>query len=92
MRVGSDEEWHKLVLYFPSERRFDYDHPLARIRLQLHRCALDAGVDCYLDPETGDSVLTAASLMDRGFCCSLGCRHCPFTGGQRHAIKGIAPQ
>ena len=90
-RTGLTVEWAQQLLYFPSERRFDYDHPLAALRLQRHRDALMAGAASYVDPETGDTVLTAESLMEQGFCCSLGCRHCPFTGGRRQVIPGIVP-
>jgi hypothetical protein len=33
----------------------------------------------YLDPFTGLFVMTANFHIDRGYCCSRGCRHCPFT-------------
>ncbi|KJE76654.1 DUF5522 domain-containing protein [Ferrimicrobium acidiphilum] len=83
--VSSDfkDNWDQTVLYFPSERRFDYDHPMAMVRLTLHRDALAVGAEAYCDPVTGDFVLCSRALMERGFCCSLGCRHCPFTGGRR---------
>ncbi len=83
--VSSDfkDNWDQTVLYFPSERRFDYDHPMAMVRLTLHRDALAVGAEAYCDPVTGDFVLCSRAFMERGFCCSLGCRHCPFTGGRR---------
>ena len=34
------------------------------------------GIDYYL--EDGLVVLTAQYLRDRGYCCTSGCRHCPF--------------
>ena len=43
-----------------------------------HRQAEDAGLDRYLDPESGLLVMTASYLQRRGRCCRSGCRHCPF--------------
>jgi hypothetical protein len=34
------------------------------------------GVDFYFDD--GLMVLTRRYLLDRGYCCSNGCRHCPY--------------
>ena len=34
------------------------------------------GIDYYL--EDGLVVLTAQYLRDRGYCCTSGCRHCPY--------------
>lgn len=44
----------------------------------------DAG---YADPATGYFVFTRASLLERGYCCGNGCRHCPYGGhaGRSHA-------
>jgi hypothetical protein len=41
-----------------------------------------AGLSTYLDPGTGASVMTAAYLAERGTCCDLGCRHCPWVGAE----------
>lgn len=35
------------------------------------------GVDFYF--ERGLMVLTEKFLLDRGYCCGNGCRHCPYT-------------
>ena len=32
----------------------------------------------YEDPDTGFWVMTAATLLERGYCCGNGCRHCPY--------------
>jgi hypothetical protein len=37
-----------------------------------------AGEDYYMDSETGFMVFTAKYLLRRGYCCSSGCRHCPY--------------
>ena len=37
---------------------------------------LIAGIDYYL--KNGLVVLTAQYLRDRGYCCTSGCRHCPY--------------
>lgn len=34
------------------------------------------GIDYYF--ENGFMVLTAHFLKKRGYCCSNGCRHCPY--------------
>lgn len=38
---------------------------------------LKEGVDYYLNEE-GYVVLTEQYHLERGYCCSGGCRHCPF--------------
>jgi hypothetical protein len=35
-----------------------------------------AGIDYYM--ENGLLVFTAQYLRDRGYCCTSGCRHCPY--------------
>lgn len=42
------------------------------------------GVDYYLSPE-GYRVMTELFLVKRGYCCSNGCRHCPYSP---KAVKG----
>ncbi len=37
---------------------------------------LEEGIDYYF--ENGLMVLTARFLLDRGYCCGNGCRHCPY--------------
>ena len=34
------------------------------------------GIDYYY--ENGLMVLTEKFLLDRGYCCGNGCRHCPY--------------
>ena len=34
------------------------------------------GIDYYV--EDGLMVFTAQYLRDRGYCCTSGCRHCPY--------------
>jgi hypothetical protein len=34
------------------------------------------GIDFYFDE--GLMVLTRKYLLERGYCCGNGCRHCPF--------------
>jgi hypothetical protein len=38
--------------------------------------ALVEGLDYYF--EGGLMVLTSKYLLDRGYCCKNGCRHCPY--------------
>ena len=42
------------------------------------------GVDFYIDPQ-GYRVMTEFYLVKRGYCCSNGCRHCPYSP---RAVKG----
>ncbi len=46
--------------------------------MQAHRVAVRRGEAGYLDPTTGLFVMTAAYLIERGYCCDRGCRHCPW--------------
>ncbi len=62
----------------PHPSRLTPDHPQRAEILARHDRAGAAGLSCYLDPATGYSVLTAAYLADRGYCCNQGCRHCPW--------------
>jgi hypothetical protein len=52
----------------------------ARAIEEAHRRAVEVGEEGYADPETGNFVFTAVSLLDRGYCCDSGCRHCPYRG------------
>lgn len=62
----------------PSPGRLAPDHPLWEEVLARHARALAAGEPTYVDPATGDVVLTADALVERGTCCGSGCRHCPW--------------
>lgn len=63
----------------PSPARLPAGAPGRAEVLARHAAALAAGEATYVDPATGYRVLTAGFLADRGTCCSLGCRHCPYT-------------
>lgn len=43
-----------------------------------HAEAIDRGELGYADPATGLFVMTAQYLIDPGYCCEQGCRHCPY--------------
>jgi hypothetical protein len=43
-----------------------------------HDLAVREGESTYVDPDTGYLVMTAATLLERGYCCGNGCRHCPW--------------
>jgi hypothetical protein len=47
------------------------------------------GEDYYL--ENGYWVFTAKYLLQRGYCCRSGCRHCPY-GFVREENKSNSPQ
>jgi len=42
------------------------------------------GIDFYMNPD-GYRVMTEYFLVKRGYCCSNGCKHCPYSP---KAIKG----
>ncbi|MGE0708174.1 MAG: DUF5522 domain-containing protein [Planctomycetota bacterium] len=46
--------------------------------LERHRAACARGEAGYLDPESGLFSPTSVFLRARGYCCGLGCRHCPW--------------
>ena len=62
----------------PHPSRLPPDRPGRDALLEAHRRALEAGEAGYLDPDSGLFVLTARFLLDRGYCCTRGCRHCPY--------------
>lgn len=66
----------------PAAQRLPLDHPRRAEILTAHGAALAGGEAMYSDPETGLSVLTAAYLADRGYCCERGCRHCPYVADE----------
>ena len=48
------------------------------------------GVHFYFD-ESGLMVLSEKYLLERGFCCGNGCRHCPFDFKKaNHTAAGTA--
>lgn len=56
-----------------SESKFNYQEIMKR-----HIEAINNKQDIYIDPDTGNTVLTAEFLLSRGYCCESGCRHCPY--------------
>jgi hypothetical protein len=44
---------------------------------------LEEGLDYYF--ENGLMVLTAHFLLNRGYCCGNGCRHCPYPEDEKPA-------
>lgn len=56
-----------------SESKINYQEIMKR-----HSEAIINKQDIYIDPETGNTVLTAEFLLSRGYCCESGCRHCPY--------------
>lgn len=52
--------------------------PLLEATRQAHKQACKNKEGFYIDPKTGLKVATEYYLLKRGFCCSSGCRHCPY--------------
>ena len=68
-------------LHVPAPSRLAPDHPRRAEILARHERAVAAGLSSYVDPVTAYSVLTSGYLAERGYCCSQGCRHCPWEPG-----------
>ena len=49
-----------------------------RRRHGAHAAAVAANLPWLRDPVNGLTVFTARFLAERGYCCSSGCRHCPY--------------
>ena len=62
----------------PLPNRLPSTHPRLREITERHDAALAGGLPTYADPVSGLSVFTADFLARRGYCCSSGCRHCPY--------------
>jgi Family of unknown function (DUF5522) len=67
-------DWRQL----PAPSRLPLDRPDRDEILTRHDRALASGMSTYLDPTSGWIVFTANYLAERGYCCSAGCRHCPW--------------
>jgi len=62
----------------PIAQRLSPLHPRWMEIMSRHNAAVGDGKPTYADPSSGLSVMTARFLADRGYCCTSGCRHCPF--------------
>ncbi|CAN5436445.1 hypothetical protein BH10ACT1_BH10ACT1_36240 [soil metagenome] len=80
MRDGPSGPRRARWLELPHPSRLADDHPRRVEVLARHDRACAASLSSYVDPGTGYTVLTAAYLDDRGYCCGNGCRHCPWEG------------
>jgi hypothetical protein len=54
--------------------------------IMVNSMRLEEGIDWYRDPETGLEVWTRKFLLDRGYCCNGGCRHCPYDDAGRPIV------
>lgn len=48
--------------------------------IERHEAAIQNKMKVYKCPESGLNVMTSKYLAERGYCCSSGCRHCPYDG------------
>jgi hypothetical protein len=48
------------------------------VRLLKYSMKLVEGIDYYIEEKSGLMVLTSLFLLKRGFCCSNGCKNCPY--------------
>ncbi len=60
---------------------------------EVHRAAVAAGAEHYIDPDTGYLVFTELFHRARRRCCASGCRHCPYqhAGVPAERRKGLVP-
>ncbi|MBL8901064.1 MAG: hypothetical protein JNM84_25770 [Planctomycetes bacterium] len=66
------------------------DPAIEEAAARAHAEAERAGRGTYVDPATGYLVQCASALRQRGRCCGLGCRHCPYPReAQRDAGRAI---
>ena len=54
---------------------------------ELHKEACLNHEDSYMNPETGYEVFTEYFLLERGYCCKSGCRHCPYSYNEKNPIS-----
>jgi hypothetical protein len=47
----------------------------------------EEGRDYYVD-RWGRVVFTATYLLERGYCCGNGCRHCPYPPSEKKVKPG----
>jgi hypothetical protein len=66
----------------PHQTRLRPTHPYFLAIMDAHQLAVNAGLAVYRDPVSGLAVFTAAILAQRDFCCTSGCRHCPYVGSE----------
>ncbi len=59
---------------------------------QVHDAALVAGLDTYIDPATGYTVMTELALLAQGKCCGSGCRHCPYPPDEQRPAGRPSPR
>lgn len=62
----------------PHADRLSPDDPHYSEIIRLHSVAMERGEAGYPDPASGAYVMTAATHLTRGRCCTNGCRHCPY--------------
>ena len=62
----------------PDASRLSPRHPLFGEIMAAHDAAVARGDKTYTDPASGLLVLTRRAHLERGTCCSSGCRHCPY--------------
>lgn len=53
------------------------DSPKSKVSAADNSPLGDKGADYYVN-ENGLVVFTAKYLLERGYCCGNGCKHCPY--------------
>jgi len=49
------------------------------------------GIDYYMNPE-GYRVMTEYYLVKRGYCCSNGCKNCPYSPKAQKGNRKLRPE
>ena len=56
---------------------------------RLHDEAVAAGLEDYVDPQTGYRVTTKLGHRLRGSCCKCECRHCPYEEDDQESCEVV---
>lgn len=79
------------ALLDPHPDRLDLADPRSPVVLAAHRQAVADGADGYVDPLTGLFSFTARYHWEKGACCELGCRHCPWADADDRLGHEVGP-
>jgi len=84
LRAARGDERCRAALKTVDRLPADSDRMESALWAMLHRAATQMGRSQYVDPATGFSAFTATFLKKQmPKCCNLGCRHCPYTEGEK---------
>ncbi len=62
----------------PAPDRLSPEHAEFDALVDAHDASVERAQMGYIEDTSGLFVFNAQTLKDRGYCCSRGCRHCPY--------------